>query len=244
MRALFALFLLLAAAEAASESSATMSGASIDSSIESHAIAPWIDENTPIPGTLNELVPTDAARDEVTHAEDPGADQEDPTQIEDPGVFEDKPGVFVDEHGPFRIGEPMEIPGGDPIAQCRTARHNLAILGEAWPVYRDEQGKLRHQWARDPYRGARQYLDSEARQRARAAAEQMQSRDCPAASARGAEVSSISEARDELLRTALCEAERAELLALENVIGSTEDARARKRALAAEVCGEKLVNNP
>jgi hypothetical protein len=72
----------------------------------------------------------------------------------------------------------------------------------------------------------------------------MQSRDCPAASAGGADIPSVSEARDALLRAALCEAERAELLALENVIGSTEEARARKRALAAEVCGEKLVSNP
>lgn len=224
MRGLFALLVLLAAAEAVGKS-----GASKADPTNSRASPPWIDENTPIPGTLNDLVPIEDARDEFE---------------DEQSVFEDEQSVFLDEHGPFRIGEPLESSSADPVAQCRTALHNLALLGEAWPVYRDEQGKLRHQWSRDPYRGARQYLDSEARLRARAAAEQTQSRDCPVASARGAEVSSISEARDELLRTALCEAERAELLALENVIGSTEDARARKRALAAEVCGEEPFNNP
>jgi len=227
MRALLALLVLLAANLAATKSGAN----------ESSPADLWIDENTAVPGTLNELVPTDDAREDPTQAEDPGVAREDPTQLEDPDVF-------ADEHGPFRIGEPMESPGGDPVAQCLTALHNLALLGEAWPVYRDERGRLRHQWARDSYRGARQYLDIEARQRTRAAAEQMQSRDCPAASAGGADIPSVSDARDALLRAALCEAERAELLALENVIGSSEEARARKRALAAEVCGEKLVSNP
>jgi hypothetical protein len=188
-------------------------------------VEPWIDESTPVPGTLNELLPVDLTR-------------------EDPGVFEDEHSVFEDEHGPFRIGEPIAGPTTDPVAQCRAALHNLALLGEAWPVYRDEQGKLRHQWARDPYRGARQYLDNNARQQARAAAEQMQSRACAAARAAGVEVASVSAVREDVLRAALCEAERAELLALENVIGSTEDARARKRALVTSVCGEASVSTP
>ncbi|MGA1370567.1 MAG: hypothetical protein ACO3Z6_03100 [Pseudomonadales bacterium] len=172
----------------------------------------WIDESTPIPGTLNDLAPA--------------AD------------------VFIDEHGPFRIGEPVEQTRPDPLIGCANALRELALLDESWPVYRDEQGTLRHQWARDPYRGARRYLDAEARARARGAAEQSESRDCAAARARGAPSMTVRDAQDELLRSALCEAERAELAALEDVIGITEDARARKRALAAEVCGERPVSSP
>lgn len=142
----------------------------------------------------------------------------------------------VDARGPFIIGPAIETPAPDPALTCAAARRDLALLAEAWPVYRDEQGRLRHQWARDPYRGARRYLDASARQAASASATQARDRDCPDA----ASPEAARAARATLLRAALCEAEQAELGALMALSAGAPAADAatlkRKRSVVTEVC--------
>jgi hypothetical protein len=43
--------------------------------------------------------------------------------------------------------------------RCEHARTKLVILQEKFPVYRDIYGELRRKWYRDPYQGARDYLN-------------------------------------------------------------------------------------
>jgi len=145
------------------------------------------------------------------------------------------PDIRVDQHGPFTIGEPIEDTRQPPEERCRLARRDLEVLRDAWPVYRDQGGRLRFQWARDPYRGARRYLDDEGRTAAMAAVRQTLGRDCPTPEDPGAQTA----ARNELLRAALCEAERAELSAMETLGGNNPtQSLTQKRTLAAEVCGD------
>lgn len=47
--------------------------------------------------------------------------------------------------------------------RCLEAREALAVLQEQLPVYRDNEGKLRDSWARDTYRGEREYLNDAVR---------------------------------------------------------------------------------
>lgn len=212
-----------------------------------------LDEDTPIPATLNELfdvtpAPAVSILDAQTGAEAAagvGADSPEALAPEaldalDPIWFRDNPGdpdrtTYVDEYGPFTIGEPIEDTRIPPEVSCRAARRDLAVLQESWPVYRDQGGRLRYQWARDPYRGARRYLDDEARRSAIASARQTLERACTAPN----DVESLAQARTQLLREALCEAERAELAALESLGGdSANQALIDKRELVAAVCRE------
>jgi hypothetical protein len=209
-----------------------------------------LDEDTPIPGTLNELgapAASSAATGASPRTSDvPAAadgiapslpaealDELDPVWFR--GSAADATATYVDEYGPFTIGEPIEDTRIPPEVSCRAARRDLAVLEQSWPVYRDQGGRLRYLWDRDPYRGVRRYLDDEGRSRAVAAARQTLARDCAAPDDAAAQAA----ARTELLRAALCEAERAELRALESLGGDSADAAlTRKRSLAAQVCGE------
>jgi len=209
-----------------------------------------LDEHTPIPGTLNELgapesssatdgagtgasVPRRAAVGVATRVPAEALDDLDPVWFR--GSAADATTTYIDEYGPFTIGEPIEDTRIPPEVSCRAARRDLAVLEQSWPVYRDQGGRLRYLWDRDPYRGVRRYLDDEARTRAVAAARQTLARDC----ATPEDAAAQAAARTELLRTALCEAERAELKALESLGGdSAEAALERKRSLTAQVCGE------
>lgn len=216
-----------------------------------------LDEDTPIPGTLNELGapagPSDAAPTRPGDSRVTGAAADVPAASAatglpaealddlDPVWFRGSPAggstTYVDEYGPFTIGEPIEDTRLPPEVSCRAARRDLAVLEQSWPVYRDQGGRLRYLWDRDPYRGVRQYLDDEARTRAVAAARQTLARDC----ATPEDAAAQAAAHTELLRAALCEAERAELRALESLGGAGADADAtlaRKRSLAAHVCGD------
>ncbi len=47
--------------------------------------------------------------------------------------------------------------------RCLETRMQLAVLQEQRPVYRDEQGQFRLQWARDPYTGERKYINDATR---------------------------------------------------------------------------------
>jgi hypothetical protein len=228
---------------------------------------PSLDESTPVPATLNELF-GEAAGDGATSdmpadaggfiappvryqpgsgsltLQSSGADPSAPVPVEaldalDPiwfrgGGAESGEAGYVDEHGPYTFGEPMEDFRAPPPERCAAARRDLAVLRDDWPVYRDEGGRLRFQWARDPYRGSRRYLDPAARANAAEAASETIERDCETPDDPRAQRA----ARDRLMHSALCEAERAELAALES-LGGDEPAQALtdKRTLAAEVCG-------
>jgi hypothetical protein len=224
-----------------------------------------LDEDTSIPETLNDLAPPagdvpvapvaprrqgdEAAPAEAARrAEDsfaavgPGTMTPEELDALDPVWFRGShadPGaataVYFDAHGPFSIGKPLEDTRAPPELRCRAARRDFEILQESWPVYQDQGGRLRYQWARDPYRGARRYLDDAGRSKALAGVRQVLQRDCATPDDPGAR----GEARKELLRAALCEAERAELAALE-ALGSDAPGQTltEKKALAAEVCGD------
>jgi len=144
---------------------------------------------------------------------------------------------YVDEHGPFTIGGPFEETRLPPEVRCRAARRDLEVLRDAWPVYRDQSGRLRFQWARDPYRGARRYLEESARATALAGIQQTLHRDCTVPDDPQAQAA----ARSELLGAALCEAERGELAALESLGRDTPaSALSEKRTLVSEVCREPV----
>lgn len=143
------------------------------------------------------------------------------------------PNLRVDEFGPFTIGEPLEDFRPPRAERCRWARRDIEILQDNWPVYRDQGGRLRFQWARDPYRGARRYLDDTARSTAMATARDTLRRDCEVVDDPAAQAA----ARDWLMRLALCEAEQAELAAMESLGGShPTKSLDEKRLLVSEVC--------
>ncbi|MFM8353555.1 MAG: hypothetical protein ACKOBM_01450, partial [Gammaproteobacteria bacterium] len=213
------------------------SDSSADTQNGNGPVIPSAADAAPSPEALDALAPVWFAPETAAPAAQPSAT--------DPGVSEplDQPGSSatpgfdgIDARGPYIIGPVIETPAPDPALTCAAARRDLALLAEAWPVYRDEQGRLRHQWARDPYRGARRYLDADARQAAAAGATQTRDRDCPDAGDPEAAVS----ARATLLRAALCEAEQAELGALEALPAGAPAADTatlqRKRAVVTEVC--------
>jgi len=201
-----------------------------------------LDEDTPIPQTLNELfgpvTEQPAAAGEPIFQEI----QRVPSGALWSRGLETAPtesdadaGVFVDQHGPFTIGEIVEEVRLPREELCQWARRDLEILTDNWPVYREPGGRLRFQWARDPYRGARRYLDASARTAALAATRETLRRECDTPDDAHAQAA----ARDWLLRSALCEAERAELGAMERLGGhhptqSLED----KREMVAKVCAE------
>jgi hypothetical protein len=233
-----------------------------------------LDEDTPVPETLNELLAPSGAADDAALGITPaggittpvpyqpgsgaippapagsalpvpaGGPTGDALSVEelealdpiwlrqsDPGATE----LYVDQHGPFTIGEPIGDAHVPPERRCAAARRDLEVLRDAWPVYRDQAGRLRFQWERDPYRGARRYLDAEARKMALAGVRQTLARDCAAAEDPEAQ----SAARAALMKAALCEAERAELQAMESLGGDgPTQTLTDKRALAARVCGE------
>jgi hypothetical protein len=224
-----------------------------------------LDEDTPIPATLNELAPGGGSDLQIAMPVDRdreiaptlGSDRDreiaptatmtrSPEELDalDPAWFRGSaadpnalPDMYVDEWGPFTIGEPLEDTRVPPELRCQAARRDLEILRESWPVYRDQGGRLRHQWVRDPYRGVRRYLDDEGRNAALASVQQTLRRDC----AKAEDANAQALARTELLRGALCEAERAELAAMESLGGDTPaQSLSNKRALAAEVCGDAL----
>jgi hypothetical protein len=228
--------------------------------------APALDENTPVPVTLNELFGpetggggADAPADgggfiappvqyqpgsgslSLRWSEDPSAslpvealDTLDPIWFRGSGADSGRAG-YMDEYGSYRPGEALEDFRAPPPERCAAARRDLAVLRDNWPVYRDERGRLRFQWARDPYRGSRRYLDPAARSNAAEAARETIQRDCDKPDDPRAQAA----ARDRLMHHALCEAERAELAALES-LGGEEPLQAvtDKRTLAADVCGD------
>jgi hypothetical protein len=239
-----------------------------------------LDEDTPVPATLNELFPTSDA------AGAPGAEAAPNARNADPGVAtapvpyrpgsgglpldtpqsappvppggpsgdalsveelealdpvwlrgdqSDATELYMDERGPFTIGAPIEDMRAPPEQRCAAARRDLEVLRDSWPVYRDQTGRLRYQWERDPYRGARRYLDADARKAALAAVRQTLTRECATPDDPGAQ----SAARAQLLQASLCEAERAELQAMESLGGdSPTQTLTDKRALTAKVCGD------
>lgn len=222
-----------------------------------------LDEDTPVPATLNELfepasdvtggLPLPAREDPATDVATaptiyrPGSgplkppspeelDALDPVWFRD-GALDPAAGgeVYADEFGPFTIGKPVDDAPVPPEVRCQAARRDLEVLREAWPVYRDQGGRLRYQWTRDPYRGVRRYLDDTERESALAGVQQTLRRDCPAPDDSVAQAA----ARAGLLQAALCEAERAELAAMESLGGdSPTQTLDEKRRLAAEVCGD------
>ncbi len=145
--------------------------------------------------------------------------------------------LFIDEHGPFTIGEVIEDTRPPRDERCRWARRDLAVLLDSRPVYRDQGGRLHYQWTRDPYRGARRYLDAAARTTTLASVRETLGRDCDVPDDPVAQAA----ARDWLLRSTLCSAERAELQALE-ALGASDQAplREAKRALVLDLCAEPV----
>ena len=143
--------------------------------------------------------------------------------------------LFVDERGPFTIGEIIEDTRPPRDERCRWARRDLVVLLDSRPVYRDQGGRLHYQWTRDPYRGARRYLDAAARTTTLASVNETLGRDCDVPDDPVAQAA----ARDGLLRSTLCSAEQAELRALE-ALGGTDQAplREAKRTLVLDLCAE------
>jgi hypothetical protein len=199
-----------------------------------------LDEDTPIPLTLNELFEPASAGLPATP--EPVLLEIEPTgsasrwergQAALPGSDEAR--VLVDQHGPFTIGDVVDDVRLPREALCQWARRDLEILTDNWPIYRDPGGRLRFQWARDPYRGARRYLDPAARSTALATARATLQRECDTPDDARAQAA----ARDWLLRSALCEAERAELSAMER-LGDHHPTQsiADKRELMSNVCAE------
>jgi Domain of unknown function (DUF4124) len=123
---------------------------------------------------------------------------------------------------------------GAELQSCREARRNLVVLEWQWPVYRDEQEQVRLQWAGDTYAGAREYLDDETR-----AAEITRTK--AEIRAKCADPDSTEEqelARELLILTEVCAAERADLYRLEQPEQRTpESDLSRKRDEVREYCG-------
>ena len=239
-----------------------------------------LDEDTPVPATLNELFATsDAAgapgAESASNARDadtgvatapvsyrpgsgalplgtpqsappvpPAGRSSDALSVEELEALDpvwlrgDQSGaieLYMDERGPFTIGAPIEDMRAPPEQRCAAARRDLEVLRDTWPVYRDQTGRLRYQWERDPYRGARRYLDADTRKSALAAVRQTLARECATPEDPGAQAA----ARAQLLQASLCEAERAELQAMESLGGdSPTQTLTDKRALTAKVCGD------
>jgi len=113
----------------------------------------WIDESGRIQytdfepiGVPAELIPLTPPEDE---ADAPPLVRADGSTTSDPFHDQDQQILPIEHVGP-----------------CADARRQLTVLHAALPVYLDERGLYRNAWRGDSYRGDRNYLDAESRNRA------------------------------------------------------------------------------
>lgn len=116
---------------------------------------------------------------------------------------------------------------------CSQARMTLAILQEQRPVYRDEHGQFRPQWAQDTYTGNRDHVDAATRAVEVARAE----RDIAQSCLNPGDANEQALARRRLALSELCAAGRAELTELERPSARTPRSELEpKRAAVSAYC--------
>lgn len=120
--------------------------------------------------------------------------------------------------------------------RCLEARKQLAALRQQLPVYRDNEGKFRVKWKHDTYQGERDYLDDSKRPSEIKRVQEEITANCQ----NPGDEKQQDLAREQLIRSELCAAARAELEALEQPGAKTpRQTLENKRQAADKLCNEQ-----